>query len=101
MVETSEEAGKLESISKRDLDTFRKDAGERIERFENEIRRLQRVIEEKETVEKVVGMKVERIRKEKDEEIQRQKALIDRQKADAEALMNNKNDEVDQLQAKF
>lgn len=65
------------------------------------MRRLQRVVEEKEAVEKVVGMKVERIRKEKDEEIQRQKALIDKQKSDAEALMNTKNDEVDQLQAKF
>lgn len=38
-----------------------------MERYESEIRVLKRQIEEKDTVEKVVGMKVDRIRKEKDE----------------------------------
>lgn len=57
----------MEATSKRDLDLYRKDATDRMDKYEGEIRQLRRQIEEKETVEKVVGMKVDRIRKEKDE----------------------------------
>lgn len=37
-------------MSKRDLDTYRKDATDRMDRYEQEIRQLRRQIEEKDTV---------------------------------------------------
>jgi hypothetical protein len=53
-----------------------------MEKYEIEITQLRRQIEEKNTVEKVVGMKVDRIRKEKDEDINRLNNLIERQRFD-------------------
>ena len=46
-------------------------------------------------------MKVDRIRKEKDEEIARLNNLIERQRFDAEAMIAEKNEEVEKLQEKF
>jgi hypothetical protein len=53
-----------------------------MEKYEIEITQLRRQMEEKNTVEKVVGMKVDRIRKEKDEDINRLNNLIERQRFD-------------------
>jgi hypothetical protein len=53
-----------------------------MEKYEIEITQLRRQIEEKNTVDKVVGMKVDRIRKEKDEDINRLNNLIERQRFD-------------------
>ena len=44
LTETSQEMGRAESISKRDLDNYRKDATDRMDRYESEIRQLRRQI---------------------------------------------------------
>ena len=50
----------------KELEEYRRDATDRFERYENEIRQLNRQISEKDTVDKFVGAKVDRIKQEKD-----------------------------------
>lgn len=44
LTETSQEVGRIESMSKRDLDIYRKEATDRIDKYEAEIRQLRRQI---------------------------------------------------------
>lgn len=71
---------------------LKRDLVEKEERYEGEIRQLNRLLTEMETVDKFVGAKVDRIRTEKDKEIQRLNGIIDKQKQELEVVVREKND---------
>ena len=62
---------------------------------------MKKALHEKETVEEVVNSRVDKVRKEKDEEINRLGKVIEKQKHDHLEMVQEKNEEFDKLREKF
>ena len=86
---------------KKEHDITRRDFGEREEQYQFQIRQLKKALHEKQTVEDVVNGRVDKVRKDKDEEIVRLGKVIDKQKHDHLMMVQEKNEEFDKLRDKF
>lgn len=71
---------KNDSNQKRQLEFLKKDFSEREESLQFQIRQLKKTIHEKENIEIVVSSRVDKIRTEKDSEIQRIQEYAQKQK---------------------
>ena len=65
---------------KREIQAGKREAAEKEDHYQQQIRQLKKIVHEKETVENVVTGRVEKVRQEKDEEIGRLGKLLNRQK---------------------
>ena len=62
---------------------------------------MKKMLHEKEAVEQIVTSRVEKIRREKDEEISRLGAVIQEEKEQRARSIDEKNDEISRLKEKF
>ena len=86
---------------KKEHDIMKRDFAQRDEQYQFQIRQLKKALHEKETVEEVVNSRVDKVRKEKDEEINRLGKVIEKQKHDHLEMVQEKNEEFDKLREKF
>ena len=86
---------------KKEIEFSKREFSEKEEDYQFQIRQLKKTVHEKETVENVVGLRVEKVRKEKDEEIKRLSGIIEKLKTDHVEAIKEKNEEFDKLREKF
>ena len=75
----------------------KKDFEDRDDQYRFEIRQLKKMLHEKEAVETIVTNRVEKIRKEKDEEIARLGSVVQDEKEQRAKSIDEKNDEISRL----
>lgn len=79
----------------------KKDVEEKEDEYKFEIRQLKKSLHEKEAFESIISGRVEKVRKEKDEEIARLTQVVEDEKENRIRAIDDKNEEILKLKEKF
>lgn len=101
VTELADERIRCEDAIKRESQLAKKDFEDREDQYKFDLRQLKKILHEKEAVETIVTGRVEKIRREKDEEIARLGAVIQDEKLEKARSIEEKNEEISRLKEKF
>ena len=101
VTEIAAERARHEETLKREVLMVKKDVEEKEDEYKFEIRQLKKSLHEKEAFETIISGRVEKVRKEKDEEIARLTQVVEDEKENRMRAIDDKNEEILKLKEKF